>query len=96
MVVDARDRQQLRERLEATLGERPAEVLMENLFDEGAAGVADRLGGWCWPPSPLPDRSRLFLRGAYAWEMASRMFSRAALRAGRMAASIPNNPDTSR
>ena len=52
--------------------------------------------GWCWPPSPLPDRSRLCLRGAYAWEMASRMFSRAALRAGRMAASIPNNPDTSR
>ena len=44
MVVDARDRQQLRERLEATLGERPAEVLMENLFDEGAAGVGDRLG----------------------------------------------------
>ena len=33
MVVDARDRQQLRERREATLGERPAEVLMENLFD---------------------------------------------------------------
>jgi len=52
MVVDARDRQQLRERLEATLGERPAEVLMENLFDEGAAGVADRLGAGAGRPRP--------------------------------------------
>ena len=52
MVVDARDRQQLQERLEATLGECPAEVLMENLFDEGAAGVADRLGAGAGRPRP--------------------------------------------
>ena len=45
MVVDARDRQQLRERLEATLGERPAEVLMEHLFDEGASDVGTQLAG---------------------------------------------------
>ena len=45
MVVHARDRQQLRERLEATLGERPAEVLMEHLFDEDAAEVGTRLAG---------------------------------------------------
>ena len=45
MVVDARDRQQLRERLEATLGERPAEVLMGHLFDEGASEVGTRLAG---------------------------------------------------
>ena len=45
MVVDARDRQQLRERLEATLGERPAEVLMEHLFDEGASDVETQLAG---------------------------------------------------
>ena len=45
MVVDARDRQQLRERLEATLGERPAEVLMEHLFDEGAYDVGTQLAG---------------------------------------------------
>ncbi|MBC8484236.1 MAG: hypothetical protein H8D48_04865 [Actinobacteria bacterium] len=45
MAVDARDRQQLRERLEATLGERPAEVLMGHLFDEGASEVGTRLAG---------------------------------------------------
>ena len=45
MLVDARDRQQLRERLEATLGERPAEVLMEHLFDEGASDVGTQLAG---------------------------------------------------
>jgi len=45
MTGDARDRQQLRERLEATLGERPAEVLMEHLFDEGASEVGTRLAG---------------------------------------------------
>ena len=45
MGVDAGDRQQLRERLEATLGERPAEVLMEHLFDEDAAEVGTRLAG---------------------------------------------------
>jgi len=45
MVVHARDRQQLRERLEATLGERPAEVLMEHLFDEGASDVGTQLAG---------------------------------------------------
>ena len=45
MVVDARDRQQLRERPEATLGERPAEVLMEHLFDEGASDVGTQLAG---------------------------------------------------
>jgi len=45
MAVDARDRQQLRERLEATLGERPAEVLMGRLFDEGASEVGTRLAG---------------------------------------------------
>ena len=45
MTGDARDRQQLRERLEATLGERPAEVLMERLFDEGASEVGTRLAG---------------------------------------------------
>ena len=45
MAVDAGDRQQLRERLEATLGERPAEVLMEHLFDEDAAEVGTRLAG---------------------------------------------------
>jgi len=45
MAVDAGDRQQLRERLEATLGERPAEVLMGHLFDEGASEVGTRLAG---------------------------------------------------
>ena len=45
MTGDARDRQQLRERLEATLGERPAEVLMEHLFDEGPSEVGTRLAG---------------------------------------------------
>ena len=45
MTGAARDRQQLRERLEATLGERPAEVLMEHLFDEGASEVGTRLAG---------------------------------------------------
>ncbi len=45
MAVDARDRQQLRERLEATLGERPAEVLMGHLSDEGASEVGTRLAG---------------------------------------------------
>ena len=45
MTGDARDRQQLREKLEATLGERPAEVLMEHLFDEGASEVGTRLAG---------------------------------------------------
>ena len=45
MAVDARDRQQLRERLEATLGESPAEVLMGHLFDEGASEVGTRLAG---------------------------------------------------
>jgi hypothetical protein len=45
MAVYARDRQQLRERLEATLGERPAEVLMGHLFDEGASEVGTRLAG---------------------------------------------------
>ena len=45
MTGDARDRQQLRERLEATLGERPAEVLMEHLLDEGPSEVGTRLAG---------------------------------------------------
>ena len=45
MAVDAGDRQQLRERLEATLGERPAEVLMGHLSDEGASEVGTRLAG---------------------------------------------------
>ncbi len=45
MAVDAGDRQQLRERLEATLGERSAEVLMGHLFDEGASEVGTRLAG---------------------------------------------------
>ena len=45
MAVDARDRQQLRERLAATLGERPVEVLMGHLLDEGASEVGTRLAG---------------------------------------------------
>ena len=44
MTVDAEDRRQLREQLEATLGEHPADVLMEQLFvdgdGDGGGGVA--------------------------------------------------------
>ena len=43
MAVDAKDRQQRRERIEATLGERPAGVLMGHLFGEGASEVGTRL-----------------------------------------------------
>ena len=38
MTVDAEDRRQLREQLEATLGEHPADVLMEQLFVDGDGG----------------------------------------------------------
>ena len=56
MAVDAGDRQQLRERLEATLGERPAEVLMEHLFDEDAAEVGTRLAGLDLRPDAIFER----------------------------------------